>query len=426
MSHFDFITYCNEDTIKNILPQNRSSERKLSIREFNDVIILPSESSFGEYQGEICDYRGNLISDINSNVNYRDITTKIDISTLNIGECEEELCIYLGSIPNCWGHFITDGLSKLWWIKNNITSEILKQILVVIPYNTKVPKSYILLLTYILGVELNIKIVDRIKRYNKVLIPDNAIFIGEDGRTYTTEYKALIENICSNVTIPSKLKYDNIYLSRSNWIHVNPEFGESAIEKAFNKVGYKSISPEKYTFEEQLAMFMNAKSIVSTSGSLAHNSLFCKEGTEIIILRKSSSDCLDYQQMIDQMKNHKVTYIDCNLSVFLTEHVGLGPFFLYINDKLSKFFKDRFSININENFSSKQFLEYSLLCMKRNDFFYRNPSHNELGEYLYKKMSEELRNEKNIYKRIYNIIDVLGLNSIKSTFKKIYYKIKRA
>ena len=270
----------------------------------------------------------------------------------------------------------------------------------VIPYHSQVSSALTSLISYILNKDIKLENITNIRRYKKVLILDNSIFIEGGIRKYTIEYKTLIEKICSKINVSNNSKYDKIYLSRSNWIHVNPEFGESAIEKAFNKVGYKSISPEKYTFEEQLKMFMNAQSIVSTSGSLAHNSLFCKEGSEIIILRKSSSDCLDYQQMIDQMKNHKVTYIDCNLSVFLTEHVGLGPFFLYINDKLSKFFKDRFSITINENFSSKQFLEYSLLCMKRSDFFYRNPSHNELSEYLYKKMADELKNEMNIYKRI--------------------------
>ena len=113
MSHFDFITYCNEDTIKNIVPQNRFSNRKLSIRELHDVIIIPSDSSFGEFQGEICDCNGKIIEGVNSNVDY-DNLNNIDISQLVIDDKIEESCIYLGAIPNCWGHFITDGISKIY------------------------------------------------------------------------------------------------------------------------------------------------------------------------------------------------------------------------------------------------------------------------------------------------------------------------
>ena len=113
MSYFDFVTYCNEDTIKNIVPKNRFSDRKLSIRTLKDVIIIPADSSFGEYQGEICDRNGKIINGVNSNVDYENLNN-VDISQLIIDDTIEESCIYLGAIPNCWGHFITDGISKIY------------------------------------------------------------------------------------------------------------------------------------------------------------------------------------------------------------------------------------------------------------------------------------------------------------------------
>lgn len=424
MYKLDYKTYCNIDTLNNIKIIDRYITKDMSLRKYNDVVIVPTCKDRID-QGEMYDLSGSIVNDVNSNINYEN---RLDIkleqqSKLN---CYEKPILYLGAIPNCWGHFITDGLSKMWFLLSSHYQTLKDgcEVFVVIPYYDKeeIPRPLQNIINLLLGYNIQIKNITESRIYKEVYIPENSLFIKNGCRRYTKLYYDTVNQLISRVDIRKYKTYDKIYLSRSNWVHVNPDFGETDIEKSFNKVGYNSISPEKYSINEQIALFYNAKSIVSTSGSLAHNSLFCKEGTEIIVLRKCSSDSLDYQQMIDQMKNHNVTYIDCNLTLFVDQNVGLGPFFLYINDKLVSFFKDKYSFNIKGNFNSKRYMEYVKLCFKRGNIFYRTPQYNDLSDYSYIKLTSELREERNMF---FYLKKYVLPNNIICHLKKYYCKIKR-
>lgn len=134
-------------------------------------------------------------------------------------------------------------------------------------------------------------------------------------------------------------------------------------------------------------MLQHVKSLVATEGSIAHNAVFCRPGTEVIILRKAFYTN-DHQYVINQMRELNVTYIDVHLSLFTNDQPNLGPFFLYVNDNLVRFFKNRYGMEIENTFSERRFLKYVQLCTHRADFCERVRS--EVPQYYYDQLQVEL------------------------------------
>ena len=62
--------------------------------------------------------------------------------------------------------------------------------------------------------------------------------------------------------------------------------------------------------------------------------------------------------------------------LFVDENVNLGPFFMYINDNVIRFFKDRYNISVQNNFDVNQYLEYTKLCFAKDNFYRRNRIYN--------------------------------------------------
>lgn len=431
MSNNLLLKYCDPDTVNDVAVRDLFIDEILSVRILPDVIILPSNNQIHVgFDGEVFDILGRYIDGINPNVNYPIKNLGVNnVETDRIDGVVTDTIIYLGTVTSCWGHFFTDGFSKLWWFFTDEYKKIEKQeklkVCYVCPYKNEIatPKPWLDLINA-LGLDLEIMPINDLKLYKKVYVPDNSLHMMNNHRVFTNEYELTINKVLSTIKPNQNKKFENLYLSRKRWTHVNADFGERAIERLFNKVGYTSICPELYSVGEQLAMYQGAKSIVATSGSIAHNAVFCKKGTELIILRKGVGT-FDYQEVVNQVKELNVIYIDCHLTLFVDENVNLGPFFMYINDNVIRFFKDRYNISVLNNFDVNQYLEYTRLCFAKDNFYRRNQIYNGYSDYYYKKLTSEIRNKKSIYRKIYDSLDRLGLSKLKGVLKKFYCKFKR-
>lgn len=404
--------------------QPRLENKTLGVRCIERGIILPFAPNVTYACGEVYTEDRLLVKGTNPNVMYDeevvDITQELppDLTYVN------EDVIYLGDIVDCWGHFITDALSKLWvWDTVAFKSLMDKGVKVVCTISYKTVNQCPTSLRQVLklaGVDCEVEIVQTSTQYRKVYIPDNSLFMKNKRRHYTLEYKKVVDKIIAQVPVDQRYtRYDKIYLSRTHFINKNADFGEKPIEKIFKSLGFHIIHPQEYSFFDQIAMLQSAKTVVSTAGSLAHNSVFCKEGTDVIILRKVFAS-QDYQQMINEVKNLNVTYIDAHLSLFVNDNPGLGPFFLYVNDNLVRFVKDCFEKVVHPNFSTKQFFKYARLCMQREDFSNRNRA----PEYYYQKLRAELLKD-NWKKKYYEVFDRIMPRQLMGTMKRIYYNLYR-
>lgn len=110
------------------------------------------------------------------------------------------------------------------------------------------------------------------------------------------------------------------------------------IFKILETKGYAYVDPLRYSLKQQIAIYNNAREIVVEESSMAHNTIFCREGTKVIILRKCE-EINEYQSAINQMRNLDVTYVDCHLSVLTNPVIPSGgPFFCYANELFCRCF----------------------------------------------------------------------------------------
>ncbi|MBR5401586.1 MAG: glycosyltransferase family 61 protein [Treponema sp.] len=340
----------NELTIKNDLRNhkqiNRLQENILSIKHYTNVTIIPYQGCFDNDKQFI---DGTWLHEITS------FQYKEPIDTLNIKKA-----VYIGCFVNIWGHCITDGLKRLWYFYSKefkIQDDVEFVFIKVNPL--PLPENFYKILKYILPEKIKIKEIESPALIDELIIPDVSFYSSlNEGKLFYKEYLFILNLLKQKYNKPLKTEsYDKIYLSRTN-LKTHIEYGEKYIEKIFDNAGFKIIHPENYSLEEQLFLYENCNYFASLEGSGAHNSVFCKPETYVIILRKSNF-INGYQIAIDKMNNTKTSYIDCNCSIMNSKKKPwAGPYFLYISKQLSSYMNQTFSLHIKSHFPFFLFVKY--------------------------------------------------------------------
>lgn len=423
--HKEDFYYCDEPTIVEEQKSafvNRYKDWEMQIKCIENAWIIPWSKEYEDIQGEVLTEDGTIVENVCSGSIY-DTTQSKNYSIPTEFDSINEV-IYLGGINKCWGHYITDGICKLWCINSPEIKLLLKKdIPVVFTYEwiieDKISSSWRHIIDLLGWENVNIVPLTKITKFKRIYIPSNSLQHSTKGRFYTSEFNQLVNSL-KNAALSHDMKppkFEKVYLSRTRLTSDHAEFGEKGIEKLFRKVGYKILYPEQLSFEEQVYYLHNAKEVAGTMGSISHNFMFCNSETKVYILRKSWYTN-DFQYVINQVSNLDVTYIDVNLSVFLNSNSNDGPFFLYVNDNLKRFFLDKYGLHVKGNFNSRSFSSYAMICMRRPNFKDRNIA----PEYYYKLMTTELTSDISIFKRGYRyILSLLG-SKISS---KISLQIKR-
>lgn len=269
--------------------------------------------------------------------------------------------LYLGMFHDTWGHCITDCLAHLWVLFSEKVPEHIRNAHLI--YTTQptrpLPSTFFKLLE-ILGIDFSkLEWVSKPTKFRRIYLPDKSIYLDADTnrRMYTPEYEDIINRIISKIDADER--YPKLYFTRTAFSN-NRDFGEDAVEKVFRDMGYHIVSPEKYSFEEQVAMLKGCKSFASTEGSCSHNALFMRSGSELIIIRKIDHPNR-YQHLINYMKKLNVTYIDANLSHFPDnrQRPWLGPFFVYVNKRMAAF------AGVQPHFPVKTYCRYAYPQLKK-------------------------------------------------------------
>ena len=399
--------------------------KKLSVRIYHEASLSLCPTVPMQHAYEVFEKDGTMVKDVNSNVDYENI--EIRQSSNSCFSSNQEDIIYLGCFYNCWGHFITDALSKMWYLfSDEYLQNSKNKFKLAISFVDNIVQSCpsaLVQLYGLLGVnEEDIIVISQSTRFRTIIIPDNSLFFYNGTRHFTRLYDETINNIVNAISPKIMGKYkktDKIYLSRTHFTNGNADFGERGLELIFKRLGYHIIHPQEYSVEEQIAMFSSAKSLVSTAGSLGHNSVFCNPSTEVILLRKCFA-IFDYQLVINQMRKLDVIYIDTHLTCFLNERPNNGPFFLYRNLNFVRFIRDRYNITVSENFSTQRYLKYARICMMRNDMKerYNAPT------YYFIKLREELLQDSKKRKIFVSLTNILP-KQVTRLISTIYFKFLR-
>ena len=325
----------------------------------------------------------------------------------------EDVCIYVGYMYNCYGHMIGDCLRWAWFAQTRKCKDLLHKGAKFVCISIDKLASYQIELLKLAGID-NVVCIERPTQVKHLYIPHPSI-ITKDGQNY---YSACFDDtinlmIHNAYAICHKSFYDKVYLTRSRWKKGDVS-NERQIERFFSCKGYKIISPERMSIAEQIVLLNNASSVAATECSLSHQMIFCQPMAECYILRKNLH-INKYSLFINQMRQLKVIYIDCSLSLLVPNDAWWsGPFFIYLNDNLSRCFEEGFSTHTQLRLPKKEFAKYLMLS-----FFETS------------NIAHRLKNVSPIYADLLqNEISRCPKNSLKSRlrkcriFSKIYKRMK--
>ena len=333
---FRFVSQGLKEVIE---PATRVSHRidsTLGVRVLKDAYIAPY---FGweESIGCVLDKGGKAIKDSEC-IEWKEEGRFYDI---NQSVKQNKEAVFLGFILTVFGHSYTDDLRKLWFVKTAFFKDLVDKgadVVYTTSWNQPLPDS-VKEIIRLAGYDISeAKHVVNLVQYDSVIIPDNSFRATPLGRVYTIEYKQQIDNIKSSLDGLGMISPEKVYFTRSRFsAGKGKEYGEKAIERVFQRLGYAMVSPENHSLAEQLQFIRNCRFFAATEGSVAHLSLFCRPQTNVIIVNKANY--LNFHQvLINEIADLNVTYIEAHHSSRVDPlHPWWGPFYLYITKHLEHF-----------------------------------------------------------------------------------------
>ncbi len=313
-----------------------------TVNEYSDVIVEPIRKIKGKnklYEGGVCDIQGNFIAgfrssfDIPNSVRSCVRSYKVDLETAT--HFDEDV-IFGGVLCEHFGHLLSDSSARLWYFPEHPEDK-RKVVFITNPFNAVIsPGDIHYKYLEFLGInQERVIIADEPMRFRSILVPDQVLY--PQGKVKFRKELKIVHRALYKAVEPAQ--YEKIYLTRSAFKDKNPIIGEDYYEKIFNDLGYKSIAPELYPFEEQLAFVAGAKSIACTAGTLSLISSFSPYAQEIIALKRS----YEFRPgLISQglWFDHEMYLIDANIN-FLPEVQGNGAFLLGDNPQWQRFLDER-------------------------------------------------------------------------------------
>ncbi len=334
---------------------NHFIDKKLSFREIRNGYIIPhsvKSNEGGIFDSEGCYVKGSShIEGVPGTFRKSLNEASVNLSTtaqergISISDAEHKhsTVVFVGALIKVWGHFITDSMRMLWFLRSKEYRENFADCpLVYFPVSGFEVKGNWLRMFEILGINTSLLTpVTELTRYDRIILPDECFFMTSDGtRYFTSEYVDIIDYVRDfAIAQTSPVKSRKLYYSYSNYGIGKPKTGENKLEKYFASKGYDIIYPEKLSLDEQLNLLINCESFASTVGSCSHNMLFLRDNTEIILIPRANY-LTGYQVAIDQVHKQNIHYIDSSFSFFASTDPWGGPFLYFISSNLRKYFHD--------------------------------------------------------------------------------------
>lgn len=310
-------------------------EKELEAPSYRRATILPYRTTEDPARalGGILNMDNKWIPESGQHIVGADVVDGYPVDEVEESDLE---VVWFGYYHNHWGHFLTEMISRCWYLlKHNPVEEDFY-----VAYAIKTDACNVGLqgtfkeFLNILGVpDERILLVNKPTRFNEINLPDISCVAGQ---WYTDKYVAIFDKMISECQGEG---YDKVYLTRLKGKGLaSTQIGEKAIMKTFRGNGYKVVAPETLSLREQISIYSSAKEMVVVAGTLMHNVLFCNPDTKFTILSRDTGNNA-YQPLINDLKKVSITYIDCHLSFFPT--FAGGPFLFYFSDNFRKYCKDK-------------------------------------------------------------------------------------
>ena len=251
-------------------------------------------------------------------------------------EYRDETVVYCGYLVNHWGHFLIEGVTRLWYFLEN-DRRVDKYVFFLDEYEEREIKGNYREFLELLKIWDRLEIINRPTTYREVIVPELGIHMRA---AYTPKLVKVFDAAADSVVPdPGWETPEKIYFSRSQFQKGLPfESGYDTLDNFFAKNGYTILYPEKVPLSRMIHYIRNSKVVASLSGSLPHNMLFANQGQRVeIVERLVISD--DNQTDVNRMRQLQVTYIDASIPIYPVDFVG--PLIMGYTDCLKRFAEDK-------------------------------------------------------------------------------------
>ena len=314
--------------------QHLYEEESANVRHFNPTLrvlkyenatLLPSHGAQEGYGG-VLDQHGGFVPFSA----FTQGSEKIyNFDKQEVRYVDEEV-FFLGVMHYCWGHALIDNFRHSWIFFSNEYKELVQnKKWVYVTTNNEPLSDNVRSLFYLAGIDIDCaEHITDLRRYHAIYVPDDCVVNCEYGALWSFEYKKIIDTIKRNVAqFPCEPNLpDKVYFTRTLLPQSTRDVGEPVIEKVFKKLGYTIIAPERLSTIKQIQIVMNCNYFAATEGSVAHNTLFARPHTNVVLILKAPF-FNPYQWMINDMTQIDYSYIEAQNS-FLLFDVSYGPFYM--------------------------------------------------------------------------------------------------
>lgn len=335
----------------------------------DNAVVVPSQR--GRFASGACYRDGVLLERTQLYDGCADERCRLDESEI---DSRDEEAVWVGLLYNCWGHSFTDCLKHAWaWLPQH--RHLLKPGVrwVYITSGESADETYsanMREMFSLLGVDIDsLERIERPTRFRRLYVPNaswwNDRALGEF--VYSELYRETIDYLVGRCLdgerlLPTRM----VYFSRTGWTKGARrfDFGEETVERAFARrfPECEFVRPESLNFRQTVRLMQECRTLVSTEGSCAHNSLFMQDGSEVVLLEKFSlhnERGLGYQRTINDIRRLNVKRFHANFSTYYYNRKSpwWGPFYLYVSPDLARFLGTRVRFSVRER------LRYNLRCL---------------------------------------------------------------
>ena len=309
------------------------------------ILPLRRDPSFGLLFG-----KGGVVDCDGNYVELSSIPLRVQYSyPFENPEYRDEKVVYCGYLVNHWGHYLIEGVTRLWYfLENDATID--KYVFFLDENEEREIKGNYREFLELLKIWDKLEIINKPTTYREVIVPERGIVCL---KSYSPKLLSVFDTVAENVIPdPSWETPEKIYYSRSQFQKgMQFEFGFAALDNFFEKNGYTILYPEKVPLSRMIHYIRNAKVVASLSGSLPHNMLFANQGQKVeIVERLVISD--DNQTDVNRMRELDVTYIDANIPVYTIDFVG--PFIMGYTPELQRFAEDHGYLPPDDQYLTKK------------------------------------------------------------------------
>ncbi|WP_176440927.1 DUF563 domain-containing protein [Oceanicola sp. 22II-s10i] len=202
--------------------------------------------------------------------------------------------LFAGDYWPHFGHFLFESLARLWAVPQ--IAEPLDGLLFVAPRGAEWGEidqnKFQRRMLDILGIDLPIRVLSAPARVERLYVPEQGCGMGELAAG-TLSFRFFIREALGAGIAPAPDK--KIYLTRTGYrLRRGGIFGEKTVEDLLAAEGYRILSPEAMTIEDQIAAYLGADKVISSDSSALHMTGFVgNEDQEVAILLRRLNGARD-------------------------------------------------------------------------------------------------------------------------------------